>query len=199
MWTATEGRRERPVNAYPWVGGSPAAKDGEDGMSGGPTRRPTGSLRIVHIALFGPLSFFFGVIALSNMTDLLAAMGITLGSWRSGNIAYAQEALASVGWGPGLAFWVVLGASICEGIATLGYGVAAARLILGRPGVVPAVRIGTAGAFLSMIGLAWGIELFLVFVVADWMRNIVIALMAGTAWIAAEMTLRDLDDAQTAP
>ncbi|MFO1540220.1 MAG: hypothetical protein ACKOTZ_07195 [Chloroflexota bacterium] len=164
-------------------------------MADRPEQRPAGSLRLVLITVFGPLAFFFGAMALSNATDVLARAGIGLGVWRSRNVAYAESVLAHVGWGPELGFWVVLGATLCEGLAALGFLVAAARLIVGRPGVVPAVRVGSAGAFLGMIGLAWGIEGFLVFEVADWSKNVIAAGLAGVAWIGAEMTLRDADGA----
>lgn len=160
-------------------------------MSIAPGRPLPGTLRLVFVALFGPLSFLFGAIALTNSVDLLSSVGVDLGSWSSGNVGYVEGVLASVGWGPELAPWIVLGATVMEAVAAVGYGVAAALLILGRPGVRGPVRVATAGAFFTWIGLAFGAEAFIVYEMVDWTKYLVAAGLSAGGWIAAELFLAD--------
>jgi hypothetical protein len=160
-------------------------------MSITPARPLPGTLRLVFIALFGPLSFLFGAIALTNSVDLLESVGVDLGSWSSNNVEYVESVLASVGWGPGPAPWIVLGATAMEAVAAIGYGIAAALLILGRPGVRGPVRVATAGAFFTWIGLAFGAEAFIVYEMVDWTKYLVAAGLSAAGWIAAELFLAE--------
>jgi hypothetical protein len=80
-------------------------------------------------ALLGFWACYFTLVALTNATDLLRALGVLPPSfpWVAGNLAFIAQSIGRVGVPAGLSPWLLAGVMAWEGLAAALFGAAARR------------------------------------------------------------------------
>lgn len=132
---------------------------------------------------------FYGVIGLSNASDVVATVAGLAPAWRSGNVAWARSALGFVGKPLWLAVAIVLMATVVELVSALLYLRAAARMARGENGALGAVRAATAPGVALWFSFIVGLELFLAFTVVDWSKFLLLIVAMVVTLLIAERHL----------
>jgi hypothetical protein len=133
---------------------------------------------------------FYGSVAASNATEVLTALGVTVG-WRSGNVAYVQSGLVLLGKPPGMAVAVVVLATLVQSLSAALYLRAVGKVVKKDAGAIPALRAATVPGVALWFLFVVGIEVLLAFEKLDWRKFLALIVAALVSQAVSELVLRD--------